>query len=64
MIFTNIIIEHYMYKLVNNLLPDHIVQKFTLDENSQIHNYDTRHSSDLHVVEIGQLHKNVNLTIS
>ena len=37
-----------MYKLLNNLMPDHIVTKFLFHENSQIRTYDTRHTSALH----------------
>ena len=38
----------FMYILLNYFLPDHTVKKFMLHEKSQIRNYDTRHSSDLH----------------
>ena len=38
----------FMYKLLNNLMPDHIVKRFVFYENSQIHTYATRHSSALH----------------
>ena len=38
----------FMYKLLNNLMPDHIVKRFVFYENSQIHTYATRHSSAFH----------------
>lgn len=47
----------FYYKFKHNLLPDHFTNFFTL--NNQIHNYDTRSSSDLHRFPVNKSRTNL-----